>query len=294
MLSQMRPVSNILLPICGLLIAMVSFSSGAALAKGLFPALGALGTATIRLVFAAIIMLVVLRAWRARITRHNWVALAIYGVTLCSMNLCFYMALTTLPLGVTSAIEFLGPLSVSVIFSNNRRDIIWAALAALGLLLMMPLTGARAGLDPVGIMWALASAACWALYIIYGLKAGSHHGTRTAALGMGIAAVIAVPFGVFEAGPSLLDVNLLPLVAAVAILSGALPFTLEMFSLQRLPARTFGVLLSIEPAFGALAGFVVLDEALTLIQVLAIALIVMACVGAALSARPKTPIVPHA
>jgi threonine/homoserine efflux transporter RhtA len=139
----MRPVSNVLLPICGLLIAMVSFSSGAALAKGLFPALGALGTATIRLVFAAIIMIVVLRAWRARITRHNWAALAIYGVTLCGMNLCFYLALTTLPLGVTSAIEFLGPLSVSVIFSNNRRDIIWAALAALGLLLLMPLTGAR-------------------------------------------------------------------------------------------------------------------------------------------------------
>jgi inner membrane transporter RhtA len=111
---------------------------------------------------------------------------------------------------------------------------------------------------------------------------------------MGIAAVLAVPFGVFEAGTSLLDIDLLPLVAAVAILSGALPFTLEMFSLQRLPARTFGVLLSIEPAFGALAGIVVLHEALTLIQVLAITLIVMACVGAALSARPKTPIVPHA
>ena len=290
----MRTETSIFLPVCGLLFAMLSFSSGAAFAKGLFPDLGAMGTAAIRLAFAAVIMLVVLRGWRARITRVNWGALTIYGVTLCGMNLFFYLALMRLPLGVTSAIEFMGPLSVSVIFSNNRRDIIWAVLAAVGLLLLMPLTGGPDALDPVGIVWALASAICWALYIVYGQKAGSHHGTQTAALGTGIAALVALPFGIAEAGSSLLNTDLLPLVLAVALLSGAIPFTLEMFSLQRLPARTFGVLMSIEPVFGALVGFVVLREALTLTQALAIALVVVACAGAALSARPKTTIAPHA
>jgi inner membrane transporter RhtA len=285
----MRSHSTILLPIFGLLISMASITSGAALAKALFPVLGAQGTTTVRLAVGALIMLVALRGWRAHITKDNWHALAIYGLTLCGMNLMFYIAMATLPLGITSAIQFLGPLAVSVIYSRSRKDFVWATLAAIGLLLLLPLTDSTDALDPAGIMWALASAVCWALYIVYGQKAGSQHGNQTAALGMTIAALVAFPFGVAEAGASMLRVDLLPLILAVAILSSAIPFSLEMFSLQRLPARTFGVLMSIEPVIGTLVGYVILREALTGIQSLAIVLVVAACAGASLTARPAKP-----
>lgn len=290
----MRTSTAVLVPIFALLVAMLSITFGAALAKGLFPALGAQGTTTVRLAVSAIIMLVALRGWHARITRDNWAVLAVYGMTLCGMNLMFYIAMTTLPLGVTSAIQFLGPLSVSIAYSHNRRDLVWAALAAIGLLLLLPLTESAAALDFRGILWALGSAVCWGLYIIYGQKAGSQHGMQTAALGMTIAALVAFPFGVADAGVAMLQVNLLPLIVAVALLSGAIPFTLEMFSLQRLPARTFGVLMSIEPVIGALVGFLVLREALTVIQLLAIATVVVACAGASMSVRKKPAVPPQA
>lgn len=289
----MRVASTILLPISGLLVAMLSISTGAAIAKGLFPILGAQGTTAVRFAVALPIMFILLRGWRARITQDNWRVLGTYGVTLCGMNLFFYIAMKTLPLGVTSAIQFMGPLSVSVLFSRSGRDLAWAALAAAGLLLLAPLTASPDALDPVGILWALGSATCWALYIVYGQKAGLQHGTQTAALGMAIAALVAFPFGVAEAGSSLLDIDLLPLIVTVALLSSAIPITLEMFSLQRLPTRTFGVLMSIEPVIGALVGFIVLHEALTMRQMLAIALVVAACAGAALSARPKVEVPPQ-
>ncbi len=286
---SMKPTSHHLLPILCLLIAMLSISTGAALAKGLFPVLGVPGTNAVRFVVAALIMMIVLRGWRARITRDNWPSLTIYGVTLCGMNLSFYMALKTLPLGIASAIEFMGPLTVSILYSNSRKDYFWAALAAAGLLLLMPITGAGAGagLDPFGMMWAVSSAVCWALYIVFGLRAGKHHGAQTPALGMVVAALIALPFGAVEASEVVLRVDIIPLIFIVALLSSAIPISLEMFSLQRLPTRTFGVLLSIEPAIGALVGFVFLTEALASQQILAIGLVVMACAGASYSARPR-------
>jgi len=273
---------------------MLSISTGAALAKGLFPVFGPLGTTAVRFVIAALIMVIVLRGWRAKITRENWSSLALYGAMLCGLNICFYMALTRLPLGIASAIEFMGPLAVSVIYSSSRKDYLWAALALVGLLLLMPLGGSADGLDPIGILWALASAVCWALYIVFGQKAGVQHGAQTSALGMVIAALIAFPIGAAEAGEALFRFDLLPLVILVALMTSAIPMSLEMFSLQRLPTRTFGVLLSIEPVIGAVVGFVVLKEALTIVQACAIALVVIACAGASQSARPKPPVPPQA
>ena len=282
----MRPVSALVFPILCLLLAIVSMAAGAAFAKSLFPVLGAMGTTAARAAIGALIVFVLLRGWRARLTRENWKPLAIYGVTLGGMNLFFFISLTTLPLGVASAIEFLGPLSVSVIFSRTRMDYLWAALAALGLLLLMPFAGSADALDPVGICWALASAACWALYIVYGRRAGEQHGRQAVALGMTAAALVIAPFGIVEAGPALFDIGVLPAILALAILSSAIPISLEMISLQGLPPRTFGVLLSIEPAISAVIGFVLLGELLTGVQMLAIGLVVIACAGAAASARP--------
>ena len=169
---------------------------------------GPLGATAVRFAIAAIIMVVVLRGWRAKITQENWSSLALYGAMLCGLNVCFYMALMTLPLGVASAIEIMGPLAVSVIYSSTRKDYIWAGLAIVGLLLLMPLRESANALDPVGILWALASAVCWALYIVFGQKAGAQHGTQTAALGMVIAAFIAFPIGAAEAGEALFRFDL--------------------------------------------------------------------------------------
>lgn len=281
----MRPASALVIPILCLLLAIVSMAAGAAFAKSLFPVMGATGTTAARAVMGALIVFVLLRGWRARLTRDNWKPLAIYGVTLGGTNLFFFISLTTLPLGIASAIEFLGPLSVSVIFSQTRKDYFWAALAVLGLVLLMPIAGSPDALDPIGICWALASAACWALYIVYGRQAGEQHGQQAVALGMTAAALVIAPLGVAEAGPALFDIALLPTIIALAVLSSAIPISLEMISLQGLPPRTFGVLLSIEPAISAVIGFVLLDEALTIRQMFAIAFVVIACAGAAASAR---------
>ena len=283
---------RVFLPVLWLLVAILSVSLGAALAKSLFAALGPMGTTAARVSVAAILMVVLLRGWRARITRGNWMPLVIYGAALGGMNLFYFIALTTLPLGITSAIEFLGPLSVAVWFSRSRMDYVWSALAALGLLLLMPFGDGADALDPVGMLWALASAACWALYIIYGRHAGQQHGTQAVALGMAISALIALPFGIAEAGTALLDIGILPMVLLLALLTSAIPITLEMMALQQLPPRSFGVLLSVEPAIGTMIGFGILSETLTGAQTMAVGLVVIACAGAAWSARPLPPAAP--
>jgi inner membrane transporter RhtA len=274
----------VLLPVCGLLVALISIQSGAALAKSLFPVLGVLGTTSVRLVLGAIVLALFLKPWRARLTANNWLPLLVYGVSLSAMNITFYLAIVTLPLGVASAIQFLGPLTVAVVYSRRPSDFAWAALAGAGLLLLTQLDGSLRGLDPEGVLWALAAATSWALYIVFGQKAGAHHGTQTASLGMIIAALIALPIGIAEAGPSLGRIDLLPIALAVAVLSSAIPFSLEMSAMRQLPARSFGTLMSLEPVIGAFVGLIFLQEALTLIQWLAISCIVIASIGTSVGA----------
>lgn len=271
-------------PIALLLVAMVSIQSGAAMAKYLFPAVGAAGATALRLALATLMLVAVFRPWRMRVERHQWPALLAYGVSLGLMNLMFYKALETVPLGIAIALEFTGPLAVALFGSRHLRDVVWVALAVLGLVLLVPKQGTQA-LDPVGVAYALGAGACWALYIVFGQKAGSDHGPQTVALGSCIAAAVAVPFGVVHAGTALLSPALLPIAFGVALLSTALPYSLEMVALTKLPTRTFGMLMSLEPAIGALCGLLFLHERLSVLQWLAIAAIIVASGGAAMTSR---------
>ncbi|MDY1019156.1 threonine/homoserine exporter RhtA [Pseudomonas coleopterorum] len=276
-----------LYPIALLLIAMASIQTGASLAKGMFPLIGAQGTTALRLIFASVFMLILLRPWRARLTWKTLQTVMIYGIALGCMNLLFYMSLRTVPLGIAVALEFTGPLAVAILASRKAMDFVWVALAVFGLLLLIPLGDAQTGIDPVGVCYALGAGVCWALYILYGQKAGADNGVQTAALGVMIAAVFIAPVGIVHAGTALLDLALIPTAIAVAILSTALPYSLEMVALTRLPARTFGTLMSMEPAIGALSGLVFLHEVLSPTQWLAIGAIIMASVGATLTIRAE-------
>ncbi|MEA5673124.1 threonine/homoserine exporter RhtA [Pseudomonas sp. MH2] len=286
--TQPRSLAATLFPIGLLLIAMASIQSGASLAKSMFPVVGAQGTTTLRLIFASIIMLALLRPWRARFNASTLRSVIIYGLALGGMNFLFYMSLRTVPLGIAVALEFTGPLAVAIFASRRALDFLWIALAIVGLLLLIPTGQTGASLDLTGAAYALGAGVCWALYILYGQRAGAENGIQTAALGVLIAALFVAPIGIAHAGSALLTPALIPVALAVAILSTALPYSLEMVALTRMPARTFGTLMSIEPAFGALSGLLFLGEVLSLTQWLAILAIITASVGATLSMRKES------
>ncbi len=285
MTQQSRSLASTLFPVGLLLIAMASIQSGASLAKSMFPIVGAQGTTTLRLVFASIIMVLVLRPWRAKLTAQSLRTVIIYGIALGGMNFLFYMSLRSVPLGIAVALEFTGPLAVAIYASRRAIDFLWIALAVSGLLLLIPTDATSAGIDLLGASYALGAGVCWALYILYGQKAGNDNGIQTAALGVVIAALFIAPIGIVHAGAALLTPALIPTAIGVAILSTALPYSLEMVALTRMPARTFGTLMSIEPSFGALSGLLFLHEYLSIAQWLAIACIISASVGATLTLR---------
>ncbi|MCB2250969.1 threonine/homoserine exporter RhtA [Pseudomonas chlororaphis] len=283
--NHSRSLASTLFPVGLLLIAMASIQSGASLAKSMFPIVGAQGTTTLRLIFASIIMLLLLRPWRAKLTARSLRTVIVYGMALGGMNFLFYMSLRSVPLGIAVALEFTGPLAVAIYASRKAIDFLWIALAIIGLLLLIPTSDTSAGIDLIGAGYALGAGACWALYILFGQKAGADNGIQTAALGVMIAALFVAPIGIVHAGAALLTPGLIPVAIGVAILSTALPYSLEMVALTRIPARTFGTLMSIEPAFGALSGLLFLHEYLSLAQWLAIACIILASVGATLTMR---------
>ena len=286
--------STTLLPVALLLVAMASIQTGAAIAKRLFPVVGPIGAVALRVVFAAILLGAVLRPWRVHRTPAAWRLVLVYGVALGGMNSLFYAALRTVPLGIATAIEFTGPLAVAVLASRRAVDFLWIALAVGGLLALLPLRDASTGVDPVGAAFALSAGVCWALYILYGQKAGADHGLQTTAVGMAVAALVVLPFGVAQAGTALFTPGILPLALAVAVLSSALPYSLEMVALRRLPTKTFGTLMSVEPAFGALSGLVLLDEHLVLQQWLAIGAIIVASIGTTFTAAATGDPAPQA
>ncbi|MDE1165392.1 MAG: threonine/homoserine exporter RhtA [Pseudomonas sp.] len=289
MTDQPRSLASALFPIGLLLIAMASIQSGASLAKSMFPLVGAQGTTTLRLLFASVIMVILLKPWRATLTAKSLRTVLIYGIALGGMNFLFYMSLRSVPLGIAVALEFTGPLAVAIYSSRKAVDFLWIALAVAGLVLLIPMGDASGGVDLQGAAYALGAGACWALYILFGQKAGADNGIQTAALGVLIAALFIAPIGIVHAGSALLSPALIPVALGVAILSTALPYSLEMVALTRLPARTFGTLMSIEPAFGALSGLLFLHEVLSLSQWLAIACIITASIGATLTMRSGTP-----
>jgi inner membrane transporter RhtA len=261
--------------------SLVSLCIGTSFAKHLFPAVGAEGTTTYRLVFAMAMLMLFWRPWRRSWTWADLPPLALYGVNLGVMNLLFYRALETIPFGLAVAIEFTGPLAVAVYTSRKPLDYLWVLLAIAGLGLILPWPGAADPLNPLGMGFALAAGGCWALYIVIGQRVAGRYGVMATPMGMLFAALVVTPVGWSVAGPALFNPQLLLAGLAVALLSSAIPYTLEMYALQHLPKHTFSLLLSLEPAVGALAGWLVLSEPLSAQQMSAMALIMLASMGSA-------------
>ncbi len=264
--------------------SLVSLCVGTSFAKSLFPAVGAEGTTVYRLVFSTLILMAFWRPWRRRWQWADALPLGLYGVTLGVMNLLFYSAIKTIPFGLAIAIEFTGPLAVALWTSQKASDLLWVALAILGLGLILPLPGTGAALDPVGIALALAAGVCWALYIVFGQRVAQRYGAFATPMGMLAAALVVTPIGLVQAGSALLDTQWLAAGLGVALLSSAIPYTLEMYALKHLPKHTFSILLSLEPAVGAIAGWLVLGEQLSMQQKLAMLCIMAASMGSAWSA----------
>lgn len=282
--TDTRTILAGLAPVAALVGSILSLVIGTSFAKQLFPVIGAEGTSAYRVTLAAVLLLAVWRPWRRPLGRRDAGVVVLYGLVLGGMNLLFYLSLRTIPLGLAIAIEFVGPLTVAVASSRRAVDLVWVALALLGLCLLLPLDRASADLDPVGVACALGAALCWALYILVGQRAGHLPGGQAVALGMSVAALVILPFGIAQAGRALLSPSLIVAGLAVAILSSAIPYSLEMVALRGLPRRTFGILLSLEPVCGALAGFLILGERLTPLQGAAIASIMAASVGSTVGA----------
>ena len=284
-MSSVSDKSSVLLPVCLIIIAMISVQSGASMAKMLFPLVGAEGATSLRLVVGAIALTLFYKPWRTRLAPGNLGPLLIYGVVLGGMNYLFYQSILTLPLGVAVAFEFTGPLAVAIFSSRRAVDFLWIVLAIAGLALLLPIGHSMSNVDITGALYALAAGGCWALYIIFGKKSGMQNGPTTVAIGVGIGTCCFAPIGFWQNGMALLSPDVLPLALGVGILSTALPFSLEMMALTRIPARTFGTLMSLEPAVGALSGMIILGEHLTLLEWCALGAVVFASAGATLTIK---------
>ncbi|ELD3422741.1 threonine/homoserine exporter RhtA [Enterobacter hormaechei] len=279
--------SSVWMPVAVILIAMMSIQSGASLAKSLFPLVGAPGVTALRIALGTLILVVVFKPWRLRFQKEQRLPLLFYGLALGGMNYMFYLSIQTIPLGIAVALEFTGPLAVALFSSRRPVDFIWVVLAVLGLWFLLPLGQSVSQIDLTGAALALGAGACWAVYILTGQRAGEEHGPATVALGSLIAAVIFVPIGMAQATDSIWQWSILPVGLAVAILSTALPYSLEMIALTRLPTRIFGTLMSMEPALAAISGMIFLGETLTLVQTLALCSIIAASMGSTLTMRPE-------
>ncbi|HIE5388640.1 TPA: threonine/homoserine exporter RhtA [Enterobacter cancerogenus] len=282
--------SSVWLPVAVILIAMISIQSGASLAKSLFPLIGAPGVTALRIALGTLILVVIFKPWRLRFKKEQRLPLLFYGLSLGAMNYMFYLSIQTIPLGIAVALEFTGPLAVALFSSRRPVDFIWVVLAVLGLWFLLPLGQNVSHIDLTGAALALGAGACWAIYILTGQRAGEEHGPATVALGSLIAAIVFVPIGMAQATESIWQWSILPVGLAVAVLSTALPYSLEMIALTRLPTRIFGTLMSMEPALAAVSGMVFLGETLTLTQTLALCSIIAASMGSTLTMRPEPKI----
>ncbi|MBO4146139.1 threonine/homoserine exporter RhtA [Enterobacter ludwigii] len=279
--------SSVWLPVAVILVAMLSIQSGASLAKSLFPLVGAPGVTALRIVLGTAILVVIFKPWRLRFKKEQRLPLLFYGLSLGAMNYLFYLSIQTIPLGIAVALEFTGPLAVALFSSRRPVDFIWVVLAVLGLWFLLPLGQNVSEIDLTGAALALGAGACWAIYILTGQRAGEEHGPATVALGSLIAAIVFVPIGMAQATESIWQWSVMPIGLAVAILSTALPYSLEMIALTRLPTRIFGTLMSMEPALAAISGMVFLGETLTLTQTLALCSIIAASMGSTLTMRSE-------
>jgi len=271
------------------LIGILSVQLGSALATTLFDELGPAGAVWLRTVFAALVLAALWRPTAEALRGQSLKEVLAFGFVLAAMNLCFFIALDRLPLGIAVTLEFTGPLAIAVAHSKKRSDFAWAAMAFAGIILLAPSLGD--GLDVVGVIFALLAGSMWAAYILLSARVGrgpAGRGGLSAAMLFG--SVLLLPAGLIDGGSELLDPHLLLVGFGVAMLSSAIPYTAELEALRRLPAGTFGVLLSLEPAVAALIGFVALDQDLPMREVVAIVLVVGASLGALRNSEPLDPV----
>jgi inner membrane transporter RhtA len=272
------------LPLAALAASLISQNLGAAIAKSLFPVVGVAGMTALRIGLSALLLLAFWRPWRTPVARRDLGNLVIYGAMLGGMNLCIYHAFGRLPIGIATAIETTGPLVVVLAASRRVLDVAWVALAVAGLALLLPLAS-DSPLDPVGLLFAFGAALSWALYIVFGKRVSTLASGQAVALGMLVAALFAVPIGIVQAGAALRVPTTLLAGLGVAVLSSAVPYSLEMAALRRLPRHVFGILVSATPAVGAACAALVLGERLGALQCLAIACIIGASAGGAATSR---------
>jgi inner membrane transporter RhtA len=281
-IGRLREAVGAMPPTSLVLLSIFSVQIGAAIAKNLFADLGPGGTVFLRISFAALVLTLL---WRPRIrgyARREYLVALIFGLTLAAMNFSLYLAIDRIPLGVAVTLEFAGPLSVAVAGSRRALDLLWVVLAAAGILLLAPLgVLGTSNLDPVGVTFALLAGLFWASYIIFSARTGSAFpGGTGLVIALCVGTLILLPVGILGGGYALLDPKLLLAGFGVAMLSSAVPYSLEMEALRKVPTRVFGVLMSLEPAVAALVGFIILGEHLGLKAVAAILLVTVAAAGA--------------
>jgi inner membrane transporter RhtA len=268
--------------------AALAVQVGAGIAKGLFDDVGPAGAVLLRTLFGALLLVAL---WRPRVrgrARGDLGVAVVFGLVLALMNLTFYEAIDRIPLGVAVTIEFAGPLAVAVAGSRRRLHVAWVVLAAVGILLLVRTGEGGANLD--GVLFALTAAACWAAYIVLGKRAGQAFPRGEGlAIAMVVGTVVLLPVGIGGGGSSLLAIGTLAVGAVVGLLSSAIPYSLEIEALRRMPARVFGILLSLDPAIAALMGFVILGQDLGPREIGGIGLVVAASVGASATAEAPEP-----
>lgn len=270
------------------LLSIISVQGGAAIAKGIFPVLGAASTSALRIVFSAIILLVFNRPNLKSLSNTQWKAVAGYGLTLGAMNLVFYMAIARIPLALGVALEFIGPLVLAMTGSKRVIDFLWVILAAAGIALIAPWS--NNGLDVIGVLLALLAGALWAGYIVLGGRISKiMDGGKAVSIGMIFASVVVLPVAIGNGLLTHFKPGMLLSGFLLALLSSAIPFTLEMSALRRIPAKTFSILMSLEPAVAALSGLVFLHEYLSLNEWIAVALIIIASAGATMKSKNPVP-----
>lgn len=277
-------------PIVIILISMASVQGSSSLAKYLFPILGPSGMTAWRLFFSSIMLVLIFKPWRKPISKQAWKYIVLYGFALGFMNLSYYSSIERIPIGIAVAIELTGPITVAMFAARKITDFVWLAIAIIGLVMLLPIHSAGADLDLVGVLLAICAGACWAMYIVFGRKAGQLQGASSVALGSVIISFVIFPIGVWQSGPMMFSIDVLPLAFIVALLASAIPYALDMVALPRVPALTFSTLMSLSPVLGALSGLIFLNETLSGYQLVSIVLIIISSIGTVLSITHKPKI----
>ncbi len=273
-----------------MLIAIVSVQTGAPLAKQLFPVVGVPGATALRLLFATLILCLFCQPWRKKFGRTEMKSIIMYGLAVGTMNLLFYLSLLKIPLGIAVALEFTGPLAVAIYGSRRIVDFLWIILVVAGIILLLPIIETAENINITGILLAIGAGACWSIYIIFGKKVAVH-GVDATVYGLMIATLMIFPIGIAYAGTQLINWEILPIACGVAVLSSVIPYSLEMIALKKIPVKTFGILMSLEPVAGAITGLIFLNEYLSWHQCIAISCIIIASIGTTLCSQNKSAVI---